>query len=157
METGAAARHEASLLQKKRRGGKGRAAPSARLLGARGRARGSAGGRGLAVLRLAGRRLVVAPRHGFRREQRHVADALAGARRQETSDLDRLLQINQRGGFTSGTQLYDYLKQHNCIGLTEGRARVYAIKGQYVCIYDRKNRNKALKPCAWTRRETLLK
>ena len=75
----------------------------------------------------------------------------------ETSDLDRLLQINQRGGFTSGTQLYDYLKQHNCIGLTEGRARVYAIKGQYVCIYDRKNRNKALKPCAWTRRETLLK
>ena len=75
----------------------------------------------------------------------------------ETSDLDRLLQINQRGGFTTGTQLYDYLKQHNCIGLTEGRARVYAIKGQYVCIYDRKNRNKALKPCAWTRRETLLK
>lgn len=38
----------------------------------------------------------------------------------ETSDLDRLLQINQRGGFTSGTQLYDYLRQHNCIGLTEG-------------------------------------
>lgn len=75
----------------------------------------------------------------------------------ETSDLDRLLQINQRGGFTSGTQLYDYLRQHNCIGLTEGRARVYAIKGQYVCIYDRKNRNKAIKPCAWTRREMLLK
>ena len=48
----------------------------------------------------------------------------------ETSDLDRLLQINQRGGFTTGTQLYDYLKQHSCIGLTEGRARVYAIKGQ---------------------------
>ena len=75
----------------------------------------------------------------------------------ETSDLDRLLQINQRGGFTSGTQLFDYLKQHNCIELTEGRARVYAIKGQYVCIYDPKNRNKALKPCAWTQRETLLK
>jgi hypothetical protein len=47
----------------------------------------------------------------------------------EISDLDRLLQINQRGGFTSGTQLYIYLQRHNCIGLTEGRARVYANKG----------------------------
>ena len=74
----------------------------------------------------------------------------------ETSDLDRLLQINQRGGFTSGTQLYDYLKRHNCIGLTEGRARVYANKGPYICIYP-KNRNKAIKPCAWRRREMLLK
>jgi hypothetical protein len=43
----------------------------------------------------------------------------------EISDLDRLLQINQRGGFTSGTQLYIYLQRHNCIGLTEGRARVH--------------------------------
>jgi hypothetical protein len=75
----------------------------------------------------------------------------------EISDLDRLLQINQRGGFTSGTQLYDYLQRHNCVGLTEGRARVYANKGQYVCIYDPKNRNKAIKPCAWTRREMLSK
>jgi hypothetical protein len=75
----------------------------------------------------------------------------------ETSDLDRLLQINQRGGFTSGTQLYDYLQRHNCVGLTEGRARVYANKGPYICIYDPKNRNKAIKPCAWTRREMLLK
>jgi hypothetical protein len=25
--------------------------------------------------------------------------------------------------FTSGTQLYVYLQRHNCIGLTEGRAR----------------------------------
>jgi hypothetical protein len=75
----------------------------------------------------------------------------------EASDLDRLLQINQRGGFTSGTQLYDYLQRHNCMGLTAGRARVYANKGQYVCIYDTKNRNKAIKPCAWTRREMLLK
>jgi hypothetical protein len=71
--------------------------------------------------------------------------------------LDRLLQINQRGGFTSGTQLYVYVQRHNCIGLTEGRARVYANKGQYVCIYDPKNKNKAIKPCAWTRREMLLK
>ena len=75
----------------------------------------------------------------------------------ETSDLDRLLQINQRGGFTSGTQLYVYLQRHSCLGLTEGRARVYAIKGQYVCIYDPKNTKKAIKPCAWTRREMLLK
>ena len=73
----------------------------------------------------------------------------------EISDLDRLLQINQRGGFTSGTHLY--VQRHNCIGLTEGRARVYANKGQYVCIYDPKNKNKAIKPCAWTRREMLLK
>ena len=71
--------------------------------------------------------------------------------------LDRLLQINQRCGFTSGTQLYVYLQRHNCIGLTAGRARVYANKGQYVCIYDPKNKNKAIKPCAWTRREMLLK
>jgi hypothetical protein len=75
----------------------------------------------------------------------------------EVSDLDRLWRMNQRGGFTSGTQLYDYLQRHNCIGLTEGRARVYANKGQYVCIYDPKNKNKAMKPCAWTRRDMLLK
>jgi hypothetical protein len=75
----------------------------------------------------------------------------------EVSDLDRLRRMNQRGGFTSGTQLYDYLQRHNCIGLTEGRARVYANKGQYVCIYDPKNRNKTMKPCAWTRRDMLLK
>jgi hypothetical protein len=75
----------------------------------------------------------------------------------ETSDLDRLLQINQRGGFTSGTQLYDYLQRHNCVGLTAGRARVYANKGEYVCIYDPKNRSKAIKPCAWTRRDMLSK
>src|SRR4051812_37068055 len=52
----------------------------------------------------------------------------------ETSELDRLLQRNQRGGFTSGVQLYKYLQSHKCIGLTAGRARVYANKGQYVCI-----------------------
>jgi hypothetical protein len=43
---------------------------------------------------------------------------------QETSELDRLLQRNQSGGFTLGTQLYEYLKAHKCIGLTAGRARV---------------------------------
>ena len=62
----------------------------------------------------------------------------------ETSDLDRLLRINQRGEFTSGTQLYDYLQRHNCIGLTEGRARVYANKGPYLCIYDRRTRTRLL-------------
>jgi hypothetical protein len=39
--------------------------------------------------------------------------------------LSRLLQRNQSGGFTSGTQLYDYLKAHKCVGLTAGRARVF--------------------------------
>jgi hypothetical protein len=31
----------------------------------------------------------------------------------ETSELDRLLQRNQSGGFTSGVQLYEYLQSHN--------------------------------------------
>jgi hypothetical protein len=75
----------------------------------------------------------------------------------EISELDRLLQINQRGGFTSGTQLYDYLQRHSCVGLTAGRARVYANKGQYVCIYDLKDKNNTIRPCAWTRRDMLSK
>jgi hypothetical protein len=57
----------------------------------------------------------------------------------ETSELDCLLQRNRTGAFTSGTQLYDYLKAHKCIGLSAGRARVYANRGQYVCIYDPKD------------------
>ena len=73
----------------------------------------------------------------------------------ETSELDRLLQRNQSGGFTSGTQLYDYLKAHKCIGLTAGRARVYSTQGQYVCIYEPKNNKMSFYPCAWTRREML--
>jgi hypothetical protein len=75
----------------------------------------------------------------------------------ETSELDRLLQRNQRGEFTSGVQLYDYLQSHKCIGLTAGRARVYANQGQYVCIYDPKDKNRTIKPCAWTRRDMLSK
>ena len=75
----------------------------------------------------------------------------------ETSELDRLLQRNQRGEFTSGVQLYDYLQSHKCIGLTAGRARVYANKGQYVCIYDPKDKNRAIKPCAWIRKVMLSK
>ena len=50
------------------------------------------------------------------------------------------LQRNQRGEFTSGVQLYDYLQSHKCIGLTAGRARVHANQGQYVCIYDPKDK-----------------
>jgi hypothetical protein len=75
----------------------------------------------------------------------------------ETSELDRLLQRNQSGGFTSGTQLYDYLKAHKCIGLTAGRARVYSSRGQYVCIYDPKDNKASIYPCAWTRTEMLSK
>ena len=73
----------------------------------------------------------------------------------ETSELDRLLQRNQSGGFASGTQLYDYLRAHKCIGLTAGRARVYSTQGQYVCIYDPKNNKTIIYPCAWTRQEML--
>jgi hypothetical protein len=73
----------------------------------------------------------------------------------ETTELDRLLQRNRTGAFSSGTQLYDYLKAHNCIGLTEGFARVMRNQGQYVCIYDPKDKNNMIKPCAWTRTEML--
>jgi hypothetical protein len=73
----------------------------------------------------------------------------------ETSELDRLLQRNQSGGFTSGAQLYDYLKAHKCMGLTAGRARVYSTRGQYVCIYDPKDKKTSIYPCAWTRTEML--
>ena len=72
-------------------------------------------------------------------------------------ELDRLLQRNQKGGFTSGTQLYDYLKAHKCIGLTESRARAYSTEGQYVCIYDLKDNKTGIYPCAWTRTEMLSK
>jgi hypothetical protein len=75
----------------------------------------------------------------------------------ERSELDRLLQRNRSGGFTSGDQLYEYLKAHKCVGLTAGRATVYAKEGQYVCIYDPKDKNRAIKPCAWTRTEMLSK
>ena len=73
----------------------------------------------------------------------------------ETSELDRLLQRNQSGAFTSGTQLYNYLKAHKCIGLTAGRARVYAAQGQYVCIYDPRGNKTNIYPCAWTRSDML--
>ena len=73
------------------------------------------------------------------------------------SELDRLLQRNQSGGFASGTQLYDYLKAHKCVGLTAGRARVYSTRGQYVCIYDPKDNKMSIYPRAWTRREMLSK
>ena len=75
----------------------------------------------------------------------------------ETAELDRLLQRNQSGGFTSGTQLYAYLKAHKCVGLTAGRARVYSSRGQYVCIYDPRENKLNIYPCAWTRTEMLSK
>jgi len=73
----------------------------------------------------------------------------------DTSELDRLLQRNQSGGFASGTQLYNYLKGHNCVGLTAGRARVYSTRGQYVCIYDPKDNKTSVYPCARTRKDML--
>jgi hypothetical protein len=73
----------------------------------------------------------------------------------ETSELDRLLQRNRTGAFTSGAQLYAYLEAHKCIGLTAGRARVYANRGQYVCIYDPKDNKTKIYPSAWTRRDML--
>jgi hypothetical protein len=54
----------------------------------------------------------------------------------KTSELERLFQRTQGGGFASGAQLYDYLKAHKCIGLIGGRARVYSTWDRYVCIYD---------------------
>jgi hypothetical protein len=75
----------------------------------------------------------------------------------ETSELESLLRRNESGSFTSGTQLFAYLKAHKCIGLTAGRARVYSIKGQYVCIYDAKDNKTNIYPCAWTRAEMLSK
>ena len=75
----------------------------------------------------------------------------------ETSELDRLLQRNQSGGFTSGAQLYHYLKAHKCMGLTAGSARVSSTRGQYVCIYDPKDNKTSIYPCAWTRTEMLSK
>jgi hypothetical protein len=73
----------------------------------------------------------------------------------ETSELDRLLRRNRTGAFNSGTQLYNYLQAHKCVGLTAGRARVYANREQYVCIYDPKNNNTKIYPCAWTQIDML--
>ena len=56
----------------------------------------------------------------------------------ETSELDRLLQRNQSSGFTSKTQLYDYLKAHKCMGRTAGRARV--LDPRPVCLHLRSER-----------------
>ena len=47
----------------------------------------------------------------------------------EKSELDRLLQPNLNGAFTTGTQLYDYLKVHKGIGLTASRTKVYDSQG----------------------------
>jgi hypothetical protein len=53
------------------------------------------------------------------------------------SDLDRLIQLDGQGAFTSGMQLYQYSKRHNCVGLsTNRRVRVIAVQDDYVCVYD---------------------
>jgi hypothetical protein len=48
---------------------------------------------------------------------------------------------------------------NNCMNIfkltNEGRARVMRNQGQYACIYDPKDKNRAIKPCAWTRTEML--
>src|SRR5262245_892180 len=51
------------------------------------------------------------------------------------SDLDRLIQLDGQGAFTSGMQLYQYSKRHNCVGLNR-RVRVLAVQDDYVCVYD---------------------
>ena len=75
----------------------------------------------------------------------------------ETSELDRLLKRNSAGGFKSGSQLYEYLKAHRCVGLAAGRARVHSTQGQYVCIYDPQDNKAGIYQCAWTRTEMLSK
>jgi hypothetical protein len=73
----------------------------------------------------------------------------------ETSELDRLLQCNQCGGFASGTHLYNYLKANKWVGLTAGpRARVLDAR-PILCIYDLKDNKKGIYPCAWTRTDML--
>jgi hypothetical protein len=70
------------------------------------------------------------------------------------SDLDRLIQLDGQGAFTSGMQLYQYSKRHNCIGLsTNRRVRVIAVQDDYVCVYD--SREPGLSPCGWTHKDGL--
>jgi hypothetical protein len=70
------------------------------------------------------------------------------------SDLDRLIQLDSQGAFTSGMQLYQYSKGHNCVGLsTNRRVRVIAVQDDYVCVYD--SREPGLSPCGWTHKDGL--
>ena len=48
---------------------------------------------------------------------------------------------SKRRLYLGGHNCIDYLKTRNCIGLTEGFARVMRNQGQYVCIYDPKDKN----------------
>jgi len=73
----------------------------------------------------------------------------------EKSELDRLIQRENSGGFTSGMQLYNYLRAHKCVGLSAGRARVYSTQDRYVCLYDAKDNKIGMYPCAWTRRDSI--
>jgi hypothetical protein len=70
------------------------------------------------------------------------------------SDLDRLIQLDAQGGFTTGVQLYQYSKHHDCVGLsTNRRVRVLAVQDNYVCVYDSKE--PGLRPCGWTHKDGL--
>ena len=72
------------------------------------------------------------------------------------SDLDRLIQLDGEGAFTTGVQLYQYSKRHDCVGLsTNRRVRVLAVQDDYVCVRDPKER--ALNPCGWTNKNGLSK
>ncbi len=73
----------------------------------------------------------------------------------ETSELDRLLQRNQSGGFTSGTQLYDYLKAHKCIGLTAGRASVLYSRAIRLHLRAEKQQDELLSLCLDSTRDAV--
>jgi len=68
------------------------------------------------------------------------------------SDLDRLIQLDGEGAFTTGVQLYQYSKRRLS---TNRRVRVLAVQDDYVCVRDPKER--ALNPCGWTHKNGLSK
>ena len=64
----------------------------------------------------------------------------------------RLIQLDEQGVFTSGTQLYQYLKRHNCVGVSSNsRVRALAVQDDYVCVYDLKE--PGLSPCGWMHKD----
>jgi hypothetical protein len=72
------------------------------------------------------------------------------------SDLNRLKQLDDQGAFTTGVQLYQYSKRHDCVGLsTNRRVRVGAVQDDYVCVYD--SREPVLSPCGWTHKDGLTR
>jgi hypothetical protein len=70
------------------------------------------------------------------------------------ADLDRLIQLDGQGAFTSGMQLYQYSKRHSCVGLSTNRGvRVIGVQDDYVCVYD--SREPGLSACGWTHKDGL--